>query len=109
MSLLRLAGDLYRRADAASGGWLPGGGTASPITAAVQSAVKPNQVERAKAAIIDTIQRAADPRYARDAVLNLPIIPEPERRFVQAKTGGVPGDVITELPLIFLAISKLRS
>jgi len=72
----------------------------------VQSAVKPNQVERAKAAIIDTIQRAADPRYARDAVLNLPIIPEPERRFVQAMTGGVPGDVITELPPDFLSYIK---
>lgn len=38
MSILRLAGDLYRDADAALGGFLPFGGTASPITAASQQA-----------------------------------------------------------------------
>lgn len=38
MSILRFAGDIYKKADAALGGFLPFGGTASPITAASQQA-----------------------------------------------------------------------
>jgi len=106
MDFLRLAGDIYRQADKAAGGWLPGGGTASPATAAIQAITKPNQVERAKAAIKSSIEKAVDPRYARDVVLNSPIVPEPERRFVQAMTGGIPGDVVTELPPEFLSYIK---
>ena len=36
MSLLRIAGEAWKKADKSLGGWLPGGGTASPITAASQ-------------------------------------------------------------------------
>ena len=36
--LFRMAGDAWKKADKALGGWLPGGGTASPITAASQRA-----------------------------------------------------------------------
>lgn len=36
MSLFRIAGDAWKKADKKLGGWLPGGGTASPITAASQ-------------------------------------------------------------------------
>ena len=36
MSLFRIAGDAWKKADKNLGGWLPGGGTASPITAASQ-------------------------------------------------------------------------
>ena len=35
MDFFRKAGDIWRSADRAVGGWLPGGGTASPITQAV--------------------------------------------------------------------------
>jgi len=35
MSVFRMAGDAWKQADKALGGWLPGGGTASPITKAV--------------------------------------------------------------------------
>jgi hypothetical protein len=35
MDLLRMAGDAWKEADKRLGGWLPGGGTASPITKAI--------------------------------------------------------------------------
>jgi hypothetical protein len=38
MDLLRMAGDAWKEADKRLGGWLPGGGTASPVTAASQQA-----------------------------------------------------------------------
>jgi hypothetical protein len=38
MDLLRMAGDAWKEADKRLGGWLPGGGTASPVTAASQRA-----------------------------------------------------------------------
>jgi hypothetical protein len=38
MEFLRMAGDAWKKADKALGGWLPGGGTASPVTAASQRA-----------------------------------------------------------------------
>jgi len=106
MDFFRAAGDIWRQADRATGGWLPGGGVASPLTAGVQAISKPNSVERAKEAIKTKLRQAVDLRNARDAVLNLPIVPEPERRFVQAMTGGVPGDVVTELPPEFLSYIK---
>lgn len=40
MDFLRFAGDIYRRADAAAGGWLPGGGTPSPVTRTVIAPAK---------------------------------------------------------------------
>lgn len=106
MDFFRFAGDIYKQADRAVGGWLPGGGTASPATRAIQWIAKPDPVGRATEAVKSSVQRATDPRYARDAVLNLPVVPEPERRFVQAMTGGVPGDKITELPPEFLSYIK---
>lgn len=106
MDFLRFAGGIWNKADQALGGWLPGGGTASPATKAVQWAAKPDPVGRIQQEVKSRIQRAVDPRYARDAVLNLPIVPEPERRFVQAMTGGIPGDTITELPPEFLSYIK---
>lgn len=37
MDFFRKAGDLWHSADRATGGWLPGGGTASPLTRSVQN------------------------------------------------------------------------
>ena len=109
MDFLRFAGDAWRKADQALGGWLPGGGVASPATKAVRWVAKPDPVGRAQEVVRSTAQRAVDPRYARDAVLNLPVVPEPERRFIQAMTGGVPGDKITELSPEFLSYIKHAS
>lgn len=50
MDLLRLAGDIYRRADAATGGILPGGGTPNPVVRALSPA---------KAALERSIREAA--------------------------------------------------
>jgi hypothetical protein len=38
MDIFRMAGDAWKEADKRLGGWLPGGGTASPVTAASQRA-----------------------------------------------------------------------
>lgn len=51
MDFFRAAGDIWRRADQAAGGWLPGGGTPSPITRAV--------IAPAKAALEKSVRDAA--------------------------------------------------
>lgn len=51
MDFLRAAGDIWRRADRATGGWLPGGGTPSPVTRAV--------IAPAKAAFEKSVRDAA--------------------------------------------------
>lgn len=51
MDFFRAAGDIWRKADRAAGGWLPGGGTPSPVTRAV--------IAPARAALEKSIRDAA--------------------------------------------------
>lgn len=46
--VLNKAQDTYRQLDRASGGWLPGGGVASPITARVQEQQRQSKAEKAR-------------------------------------------------------------
>lgn len=71
--LTRMAGSLWSQADRALGGWLPGGGTANPLSPTVRSAAS-------------AVSQA--PRQLRDVVLDR--VPRPESLFFKALTGGAP-------------------
>lgn len=60
MDFFRVAGDLWRQADRSAGGWLPGGGTPSPVTRAVIAPAKAILEKSVRDAALNTAAAASN-------------------------------------------------